>query len=60
MKITILTDNPKSWIIPYVEDLKKELFNHQITHVLSAKHIVGGDVMLILNFEIILKMGNNS
>ena len=31
MKITILTDNPNSWIIPYVEVLKiklQVLMNH--------------------------------
>ena len=24
MNVTILTDNPNSWIIPYIEDLKKD------------------------------------
>ena len=54
MKITILTDNPKSWIIPYIEELKKELFQHQITHTFTPDGIVGGDIMLILGCEKIL------
>lgn len=57
MKITILTDNPNSWIIPYVQDLKKDLIkDHQIHHVYTTSDIVGGDVMLILSCEKILKL----
>jgi len=56
MKITILTDNPNSWILPYVEDLKKELNEvHQIEHVFKTSDIVGGDIMLVLSCEKILK-----
>lgn len=56
MKITILTDNPNSWILPYVEDLKKELSQvHEITHVFKTSDIVGGDIMLVLSCEKILK-----
>lgn len=56
MKITILTDNPNSWIIPYVEDLKKELSkNHGLHHVYNTADIVGGDIMFILSCENILK-----
>jgi len=56
MKITILTDNPNSWIIPYVEDLKKELNeNHKLHHVYNTSDIAGGDIMLILSCENILK-----
>ena len=40
MEITILTDNPKSWIIPYIEELKKELSQHNITHVFSSNDVV--------------------
>lgn len=57
MKITILTDNPNSWILPYVEDLKKELSElHEITHVFKTSDIVGGDIMLVLSCEKILKV----
>lgn len=56
MKITILTDNPNSWILPYVEDLKKELTQlHDVTHVFKTSDIIGGDVMLVLSCEKILK-----
>jgi len=54
MKITILTDNPKSWIIPYIEQLKIKLKNHQISHIFSSNDISDGDVMLILSCEKIL------
>ena len=56
MKITILTDNPKSWIIPYVKNLKEELIQkYEVTHIFSSKDIAPGDVMLILSCEKILK-----
>ena len=55
MKITILTDNPNSWILPYVEDLKKDLSEHNVTHVFKTSDIVGGDIMLVLSCEKILK-----
>lgn len=55
MKITILTDNQRSWIIPYIEILKKELQNHDISHIFDKSDIIGGDVMLILSCESILK-----
>jgi methionyl-tRNA formyltransferase len=57
MKITILTDNPNSWILPYVEDLKKQIDeSHQITHVFNTSDIIGGDIMLVLSCEKILKL----
>jgi methionyl-tRNA formyltransferase len=56
MKITILTDNPNSWIIPYVGDLKKELNKvHNVTHIFNISDIVAGDIMLVLSCEKILK-----
>ena len=55
MKITILTDNPNSWILPYVEELKSELSEHELTHIFSPSNIVGGDIMLVLSCEKILK-----
>ena len=57
MKITILTDNPNSWILPYVEDLKKELSQlHDIEHVFKTSDIIGGDIMLVLSCEKLLKI----
>tara|TARA_R110002167_G_scaffold12641_3_gene53630 strand:- start:466 stop:1104 length:639 start_codon:yes stop_codon:yes gene_type:complete len=57
MDISILTDNPNSWILPYVEILKKDLnqlTSHNITHVFDSKDLPGGDIMLILSCEKIL------
>ena len=51
MKITILTDNRNSWIIPFVEQLKLELNNHTVSHVFSQDKITEGDIMLILSCE---------
>lgn len=55
MKITILTDNPYSWVIPYVEQLKELLVSHELKHVFSCNEIKKGDIMLILSCEKILK-----
>lgn len=55
MKITILTDNPKSWVIPYVEILKNKLNSHDVIHIFSAEEIQKGDIMFILSCEKILK-----
>ena len=44
MKITILTDNPNSWVIPYINEIriKGEFKNHEIKHIykslISEKH----------------------
>jgi methionyl-tRNA formyltransferase len=56
MNITILTDNPNSWIIPYVEDLKKDLSEHNVSHIFKTSDIIGGDIMLVLSCEKILKV----
>ena len=53
LKITILTDNPNSWIIPYVNELKEELIQHKITHIYSTDDITEGDVMLILGSDLL-------
>jgi methionyl-tRNA formyltransferase len=55
MRITILTDNPDSWILPYVGELKEKISGHEILHVFSEKEILEGDVMFILSCESILK-----
>ena len=42
MKITILTDTPNSWILPYIKDLKKDLATkHKIHHVFKTSDIIG-------------------
>ena len=56
MKITILTDNPNSWILPFVEDLKKDLNKvHDVVHIFKTSDIISGDIMFILSCEKILK-----
>jgi methionyl-tRNA formyltransferase len=56
MKITILTDNPNSWIIPYVKILIKDLSEqHEVKHIFDTADITGGDIMLVLSCEKILK-----
>lgn len=60
MKITILTDNPNSWIIPYVKELKIKLKAYEVTHIFSTKDITNGDIMLILSCERILKKSHLS
>ena len=56
MKITILTDNPNSWVIPYINEIRirGEFKNHEIKHVYSSDDITEGDVMFILSCENIL------
>lgn len=60
MKITILTDNPNSWIVPYIEELKKKISNHIVTHVYNINDVTGGDIMLILSCEKLLTSKNLS
>jgi len=56
MKITILTDNPDSWIIPYVNELVEKLSHtHEISHVYSSKDITCGDILFMLSCERIIK-----
>ena len=55
MKITMLTDNTSSWIMPWVEKLKAQINDHEVDHIYSSSDIKGGDIMLILSCEKILK-----
>jgi methionyl-tRNA formyltransferase len=54
MKITILTDNPQSWVMNYVEELKEILSDHTVNHIYNSDQIEQGDLMLILSCEKIL------
>ena len=52
LKITILTDNPKSWIIPYVKKLKSQLsIKYRVRHCYSSKNIRKGDIAFFLSCE---------
>lgn len=53
MKIQILTDNPHSWIIPYVKQLVAHLENlgHESSHYYKHEDIVEGDILCLLSCE---------
>ena len=54
-KLTILTDNKTSWILKYIEKLKKKIpSNFSIKHVFDSNEIDYGDILLILSCEKIL------
>lgn len=56
MKITILTDNPNSWIMPFVEELKTYLKrDHEVKHVFESRQVESGDILFILSCEKLVK-----
>ena len=56
MKITILTDNPNSWIIPFAEELEAYLKdNHKVKHVFKSEQVEAGDILFILSCEKLVK-----
>jgi len=56
MKITILTDNPNSWIIPFIEELKIYLVrDHEVKHVFESEQVESGDILFILSCEKLVK-----
>jgi methionyl-tRNA formyltransferase len=60
MKINILNDNPKSWVISYITPLLEKLKIHTVRHILSIEDIDHGDIMFILSSEKILKKASLS
>jgi len=51
-KISILTDNPNSWILPYVEKVKAALLRtHSVNHCFNYENIVEGDIAFLLGCE---------
>lgn len=55
MKINILTDNRKSWILPYVTKLKKDISKkHVVNHFFNHEDVTEGDLLIILSCEKIL------
>ena len=51
MNISILTDNPKSWIMPYVKRLISRDKVNTYSHFYSVNHLAGGDLLIILSCE---------
>lgn len=50
--ITLVTDNPKSWIMPYAAELKKQLAKkHTVVVVHSPEKIRKGDMAFFLSCE---------
>ena len=51
MKITILTDDPASWFIPYGEELEARLraAGHDTRYVTRKQEIVAGDICFLLS-----------
>jgi methionyl-tRNA formyltransferase len=56
MKITILTDNRESWIIPYVDMIIGILSNSEasVKHVYNIKDVEESDVLFLLSCEKII------
>ncbi|MBI5412966.1 phosphotransferase [Candidatus Peregrinibacteria bacterium] len=57
MIISILVDNPNSWVVPYAERLHAELLNdnHNVHFCKNASEIVVGDCAFFLSCEKIIK-----
>jgi methionyl-tRNA formyltransferase len=56
MLITLICDNPNSWIIPYIEELKEEIkeLGNDVKIIDSYKKIAPGDLLFLLSCEKIL------
>lgn len=57
LKIQILVDNPKSWIVPYAKSLVDQLYNlgHNTILIHDYKQVVEGDILCLLACERIFK-----
>lgn len=52
LRISFLTDNPDSWIVPFVDMLEKIVSqNHRVTRCLSCEDIPSGDMCFFLSCE---------
>jgi len=54
MKIQILVDNPKSWAVPYAEELRKSL-SYEATIIHNHEEVIEGDILILLSCEKIFK-----
>src|SRR3569623_1676801 len=56
LSIQILTDNPRSWIMPYAEELHRRLSQvHTCEHITEHAAIRTGDVLFLLSCEKLVK-----
>lgn len=53
MKIQILVDNPRSWIVPYAESLLNEgrALSHEVNLLFFHTEVVQGDILVLLSCE---------
>jgi len=52
MKITLVIDNPQSWIVPYIQKLRHDLSLHNNVVLVHQHHQIGsGDVAVFLSCE---------
>ena len=51
MRINILTDNPKSWFIPYAEVLQDKLIDlgHDVSFITDSNLLTDGDICFLLS-----------
>lgn len=56
MLVTLMCDNIRSWIIPYIEELMKEIkeLGHEVKFIDDYKKINSGDLLFLLSCEKIL------
>lgn len=49
LKISILVDNPNSWIVPFAQRLEQELAKrHDVKLYFNARDLLGGDMLFLL------------
>jgi methionyl-tRNA formyltransferase len=56
MKITLLCDNKKSWIIPFMDEIAEKLrqLGHKVSKIYDYKNITKSDLLFILSCENII------
>jgi len=57
MKIQILTDNTKSWFIPFGHILKKKIEdqNHEVSYIFDKSDLIHGDICFLLSCSRIIE-----
>jgi len=61
MKVTILTDNPNSWIVEFIPQLIERLSHqHNVNHVFSLEELEVGDILCALSCERIIKQNHRN
>lgn len=60
MKIQVLCDNPRSWMMPYANKIVKQLMEmgHEASMLGSTDEVTEGDILIMLSCETIFKKLN--